>query len=158
MMPITAAAKSAYGSAVCVLLCGWRHYNVLQLHRKSMCTCMDIPGEIQLEEVVAALTVCVIVVASVIGTVVVAVVVVGAVVNITVKLLPIAVRDDVVIDLSAVVTLAFVVLVSYFLKLLSGVVVEARVFGIGLEVVLRGININVSIKVIAVLEFPIPMP
>ena len=119
---------------------------------------MDIPGEIQLEEVVAALTVCVIVVASVIGTVVVAVVVVGAVVNITVKLLPIAVRDDVVIDLSAVVTLAFVVLVSYFLKLLSGVVVEARVFGIGLEVVLRGININVSIKVIAVLEFPIPMP
>ena len=62
-----------------------------------------------------------------------------------------------VIDLSVVVTLAFVVLVSYFPKLLSGMVVEALVVGIGVEV-LSGMNANVSAGVMTASEFSMPIP
>ena len=108
----------------------------------------SIPGEIQLEEVVAALAIWIIVVAPIMGTMVV-VVVVTVVVNMTDELLLI----DVVIGV--VVTLTFVVPVSNVLKMPSGVVVEALFLGIGVEVVM---NMNVSTGVMTALEFPMPIP
>ena len=83
----------------------------------------------------------------------------GVVVSMAVELLVIDAWTDVVIEsLSDVVTggmvvLEFVVPKSYFVEVLSGLVVEAVVFSIGFEVV-GDVNMNVSAAVMTPLEFP----
>ena len=96
-------------------------------------------------------------------TVVVALVIVGPVVNMAVKPLSIDVWGDVVIGslsnvmIGLVVTLAFVVPVSYFVTVSSGAVVEALAVEFSTEVLLD-VNVNVLTDVMTALDFPMSIP
>ena len=109
--------------------------------------------------IVDALTFRAIIAVVIMVVVVVAVAAVRAVVIMTVELLFIDVRDDVMIGLwsdvviGVVVALAFILpALLYFLKMLSGVVVESLTvdFSVG---VLPDVNVNVSTAVTTALEF-----
>ena len=185
VIPITAATTSVCGPAVCVdegiqmvfnymiMQCPCTY---LQTHRKHS---QHIPCAIHPVATVTSLTAWVVILVAVMTGVAVAVAVVikvlvyaGVVVNIAVKLPVVGVwatepLSDVVTG--TVVVLEFVVPVSYFVEVLSNVLVEALLaVGIGVEglpdeiavgvEVLADVNVNLLAAVINALDVPMSIP